>query len=522
MPFFDFHLHPTLKSMFSEAPEKLSPWIKIDIRKIPGMLRWCTEFQYILQSQSNLSQLIYNECNVVCMALYAPERAMLDNALILGQADGSLSSYLNKARLKKIINSQLQPYRDVVADDLNTLLNEGLFGVTDREIVLLDDPAKYDPTATNKLFVVFSVEGCHTFTSALRKFDVNEIINNLDDLRSKVPLISVNLTHIEQSKLCNHAFGMLFINDDIFRPTGKLISTEGFQIVKHCYQNNILIDVKHMSLGARDQLYRVRRSAEFANINQPVVCTHAGFTGISTAEIPDHILDYRQFKKGYVLLKNGKPAKYGHSIRPSFNASSINLYDEDIIEILRSGGIIGLSLDKRILGFQESHGNANVNPQFPFEPEYISLQEQAYFFTKDEVGQAFNDGKCIEWTEIEAAGAVNPLAADYHLRHFMAHIIHLIEVAKRNQYDANKALTQICIGSDFDGIINPVWCCDTVDELTYFKDLFERQFPDFVRECANANGVSLPAGFDLKKFSNQLFFENGKNFVLDRVTKLNP
>ena len=102
MPFFDFHLHPTLKSMFSEAPEKLSPWIKIDIRKIPGMLRWCTEFQYILQSQSNLSQLIYNECNIVCMALYSPEKAMLDNALILGQADGSLSSYLNKARLKKL------------------------------------------------------------------------------------------------------------------------------------------------------------------------------------------------------------------------------------------------------------------------------------------------------------------------------------------------------------------------------------------------------------------------------------
>jgi microsomal dipeptidase-like Zn-dependent dipeptidase len=522
MPFFDFHIHPTLKSMFSEGPQKLSPWQKLDIRKIPNLLRWCSEFQYILQSQSNLAQLIYNECNMVCIALYAPERGMIDNELILGQADGSLGVYMNKARIKKMISSQLQPYRDVLADDLNTLTNEGLFGITDREIVFLDDPAKYDPASTNKLYVVFSVEGCHTFTSSLRKFDVNEILRNLDDLRSKVPLISINLTHIEQSKICNHAFGMLFINNDVFRPTGKLISAEGFQIVQHCYRNNILIDIKHMSLGARDQLYRVRQSADFANINQPVVCTHAGFTGISTSEIPDYILDYRQFQKGYVLLKNGKPAKYGRFMRPSFNASSINLYDEDIMAILNSGGIIGLSMDKRILGFQESKGNANADPNFPFEPEYISFLERDYFFTREEVGHAFLEGKCIEWTEVENAGTVNPLAADYHLRHFMAHIIHLIVVAQRNQYDVNKALSQVCIGSDFDGIINPVWCCDTVDELTYFKEAFERQFPDFASECANENGVRLPAGFDIRRFSNQLFFENGKNFVLDRVAKINP
>ena len=521
MPFFDFHLHPTLKTIFSEGPQKLSPWVKIDIRKIPNLIRWCTEFQYILQSQANLSQLIYNECNVVCVALYAPERGMLDNDLILGQADGSLSIYMNKARIKKMISSQLQPYRDVLTDDLNTLTNEGMWGITDREIVFLDKATKYDPTSTNKLFVVCSVEGCHSLSSALRKFDANEIIANLDDLRKKVPLISINLTHIEQSKLCNHAYGMLFINDDVFKPTGKQISADGFRIVKHCYQNNVMVDVKHMSLGSRSQLYAVRRSAEFANINQPVVCTHAGFTGISTAEIPDYILDYRQFQKGYVLLKNGKPVKYGDHLRPSFNASSINLYDEDIIEILRSGGIIGLSLDKRILGFQESKGNANQS-DYPFEPEYISLQEQAYFFSKQEVGDAYNEGKCIEWTEVESAGPVNPLAADYHLRHFMAHIIHLIAVARNNQYDVNKALTQICIGSDFDGVINPVWCCDTVDELTYFKDAFEKHFPDFARECANENGIQLPAGFDTKRFSNQLFFENGKNFVLDRVGKLNP
>jgi hypothetical protein len=34
---------------------------------------------------------------------------------------------------------------------------------------------------------------------------------------------------------------------------------------------------------------------------------------------------------------------------------------------------------------------------------------------------------------------------------------------------------------------------------------------------ANRHEVSLPAGFDINKFADQLFFENGKNFVLNRL-----
>ena len=34
MPYFDFHVHPTLKCMFSEANAKTSPWVDIDVKKI--------------------------------------------------------------------------------------------------------------------------------------------------------------------------------------------------------------------------------------------------------------------------------------------------------------------------------------------------------------------------------------------------------------------------------------------------------------------------------------------------------
>ena len=37
---------------------------------------------------------------------------------------------------------------------------------------------------------------------------------------------------------------------------------------------------------------------------------------------------------------------------------------------------------------------------------------------------------------------------------------------------------------------------------------------------ANRDLVTLPANFDVEKFADQLFFENGKNFILERLKKI--
>lgn len=522
MPFFDFHIHPTLKCLFSDdnpaqGLKKLSPWEKLDTRRIPALLRGCTEFPYILQSQSNLAQLAFNECNLVCIALYIPEKDMLDNPLIKGQTKGPLKVYLHPDKVSAIINGN--PYRLLMNDDWNTLTNAAAFGITDHTVKPLKKRSDYNEQDTNTIHAVFSVEGCHTLSSALQKFDVNEIIANLDDLRSRVSVLSINLTHIEQSPLCNQAFAIQFIDKPGFIPGGNQMNADGIKILMHCYQHKIMIDVKHMSLASRLQLYNLRTTDQFKAINQPIVCTHAGFTGISVKEIPDYILDYRRPGSSTRLLQ-GKPVKYGDRLRPCFNASSINLYDEDIMAVLNSGGVIGLSLDKRILGYQEFESDNVRKTDFPVEIEYVSGHEESLFLPNQpgaEIGNAFNDGRCMDWDEIDEGGVVNPTLGDYHLKHFMAHLLHFIVVARNNAYDLDKALTQVCIGSDFDGLINPIWVADTVDELVYFKQCFEKEFVQFAQD----SNVPLPAGFDVKKFSGKLFFENGKDFVLNRLDVLN-
>ena len=525
MPFFDFHIHPTLKSLFSENDatgqfKKYSPWTPLDKSKIPFLLKCCTEFPLILQSQGNLAQLAASDCNLVCVALYIPEKDMLTADLLEQSSKGPLGTYLQKHKMDTILNGN--PYQILRTDDWPTLTDAVQFGISNKKVKPVKQRSDYDENDSSTIHVVFSVEGCHTLSSLLQNFDVDTIINNIDDLRSNVALLSINLTHMEQSPLCNHAFGMQFLSNEGFRPTGFKIEDDGIRVLKHCYENKILVDVKHLSLGSRQHLYELRRSPEFAAINQPIVCTHAGFTGISVKEIPDYLFSVRNFsKKGYTVFWQGKPVKYGQRPRPSFNASSINLYDEDILEILQSGGMIGLSMDKRILGYQPFERESNGRDDFPLETEYISNKEQNIFLGSGRVkiSKAFGDmnDKVIEWDEIDEGGVVDPKMSEYHLKHFMAHIVHVVVLAQKHNYDVMTALNQLCIGSDYDGLINPVWFCETANSLEHFKSELEENFVSFVNDC----NVHLPAEFDMKSFSKKLFFENGRDFVLNRLDILN-
>lgn len=522
MPLFDFHVHPTLKSMFSEEATKTSPWIDIDVKKIHWLLRWCTEFPYILGSQANLLQLSADGPDIICVAIFVPERGMTNNKLILKQAEGSLQTYLNPSRLKKINDETLKPYPDLVHEDLDVLLNANRFGITGKKVKILSKDTPYDPQDTSSLYVIFSVEGCHSLSSTLdkNKISKDEIIRNMDEIADKYPLVSVNVTHLEQYPFCNHAYGVQFISNNEFKPTENRISDPGLAIIQHCYERGIMIDVKHLSLASRRMLVEdVRNRPEFLPINQPLICTHAGFTGLTYKDIPDYMMDFnkvRREKYSYILW--AKPKKYNtlNGLMTAFNPSSINLYDEDIMAILRSDGMIGLNLDKRILGYTEGDSRPAAMDDFAFEEEYISNEEKDVYLTKRRIGTRVNDFTCITMQEVLEGGEVNPRLAEYHLCHFMSHVLHFIKVVvDAGDYDINKALTQICIGSDFDGLINPVRCCMTVMDINALKDAFRKNFMAYAR--VNKELVKLPADFTIDSFTEQLFFENGKNFILKRL-----
>lgn len=524
MPYFDFHVHPTLKSLFSEEDRKTSPYVKIDTRKVPWFIRWCTDMDLVVSSQSNLDQLFKSKVELFGFAVFIPDRSLMDNKLIKGAADPdhSLSVYIQKDQLDKLIDKNQNPYKTLTEEDIPILSKSDDFGFPERKINILKKKSDFVAGDPNQINAFFVVEGLHTLDEQpfSNKIDIEKVKTNLEDLQKTGKVFSVNLCHMEQSNICNHAYGIQFIKDDAFYPVGNGMRTDAYKMVDFLHDEGIMIDVKHMGLKSRLDYYdRYKQQGH----KLPILCTHAGLAGISHKEINQYVMQRpvtRKLKSGrkIIHLKYAKPKKYGRYPQPAFNISSVNLYDEDIVQILQSGGMIGLSMDKRILGYVDWERPNNARSPYPHDIEYISAREKFYFYNPDEnnkstFGEKVNDGNCQTWDTIRDGGIVNPAMGQFHIDHFFQQIVHIMVVAESVGIESKQALKQVCLGSDYDGLINPIWCCDSVEEFDNLKELFIKHFEIF---CKDSN-VGLPNGLSMEELAEDIFLENGKQFILEQL-----
>src|SRR5690606_5989316 len=117
-----------------------------------------------------------------------------------------------------------------------------------------------NPLPKDKVNVFFTIEGCHSlvdqpnYCDEHNRYNPQEILQNLDKVLEKVPVVSVNLTHLQQSNLCNHAFGMQIAGVADFIPGGNGLEDDGRAVVQGLYDRNICADVKHMSYKSRRDL----------------------------------------------------------------------------------------------------------------------------------------------------------------------------------------------------------------------------------------------------------------------------
>lgn len=167
----------------------------------------------------------------------------------------------------------------------------------------------------------------------------------------------------------------------------------------------ILVDVKHMNLATRQDYYAML-ALEYAGENIPIICSHTGMTNQSWAtEMRNpgaHDTDERN-KTTY------------------FHEWSVNLYQEDVLAIVASGGLIGIQLDEKRMGGGR--------------PREVLMA-----------------GKTGEQARI--------IMADLFLANILSVIQTCAAEAERLGTDVSLAIENawrcLVIGSDFDGIINPV------------------------------------------------------------------
>jgi|GEM_PF-3212888 len=236
----------------------------------------------------------------------------------------------------------------------------------------------------------------------------------------------------------------------------------------------ILIDTKHMSAAARKDFYTrivLKFNKEKTLENRiPILASHSAYAGRYTLE--EMIANYDN-EDNSNTLEEGKP---------TYLDWNINLCDEDVSVICHSGGLIGLNFEQRIVGV----------PYNAIRDDFGLGRKK---FEKD-----------IQWEKILAqqVKAMAMAAASEQM--------HKFDLQQFSIWDV------ICIGSDFDGGIDPVNSYPTAVEFDKFKK-------DLVHEItygwtnAERQKLGLTSAKNIELAVQKICFDNLHQFWLRNFKK---
>jgi microsomal dipeptidase-like Zn-dependent dipeptidase len=81
---------------------------------------------------------------------------------------------------------------------------------------------------------------------------------------------------------------MQLANFQPFIPNGNGMQDDGRKVIQGIFDRGVCVDLKHMSYKSRRDLMTEIDAGNFQNV-QPLLCTHAGFTGMPFANWLDYV-----------------------------------------------------------------------------------------------------------------------------------------------------------------------------------------------------------------------------------------
>ena len=527
MKYFDFHTHIILKQLFSDNPNIDAMISRQDVAGIP---RICTDLPNIIESQIHQSQLAeFDEEVVIGVVLYGMESHLAKEVLNLrGLLRPSSQHKLSAALLQNIVDRKVLPFKDFT---LQRTLESYL--AAPQSFNVLTKESFDQPLPTNKVNVFFIIEGCHSLSDSSNGMDITndpyipaELLANLDIVLGKVPVIAINLTHMQQSNLCNHAFGIQLTNVQPFIPRTSGLTNDGRTVVQGLFDRGICVDTKHMSYKTRLDLRNDIDANRFNNV-QPLVCTHTGFTGVPFSKWAGFITRKMKMDQQAMYLEVAKtihmhnmPARPG---APAFNMTTINLFDEEIVWIVQHGGMIGLSMDRRIIGYVGKHDDDPTGRDHDslliVDKEFMSAQEWTALQIPDAaIGHSVTEDDCMTFTDLEdsAEGSI-PARDEFFFDHVLLQIKHYLQVCIDAGIALEEAQKHLTIGSDLDGLINPFINMPTVKDMDDLKKYIRMNFHFFLESLGDSKLWHRQLKVD--SFVEDLFYNNGVNFIRARLQR---
>ena len=593
MDFFDIHSHATTKAFLTHS-NRYNAWEKFEKDDIHN---WFVRqaMKRLVRSKASFTQMAKAGSRLVVIVLHPLEKQWAESSLIHGcLAKNSPLDQEFLEQIRQIPDSPLN-YSLLLEQEYEFLLKSIEDPQNNNRIHIISSMNEFDP---HKVNLVLSIEGAHALEGKGTQYqdhfslpteyqsdDEEEqvMLNNLCRLKTheNIHVFHLTYTHHAENPLCSHAFA-------IPKKVLGLVTLEtgnNFKTVKSGIRGNkeerntgpvsigekiarlawdrrigrrILLDVKHMSLQSRLDLYQIRKEfmAEH-NIpthDLPLIASHMGAAGISYAyenersdmfpetypKLTDciknsgwaHIHD-EDFVKVFFPKRRGIGKGVGEETLTKFNHWTINLYNDDIAEILLSQGLMGIIMDKTILGVGSGQGEYFSRGDYAllFPDLYPPDQSKKFDPDKEEEGITEED---LERPEITPPEEMSQKSRK-HLRYLCNNLLHIAKVGGRVQLEAGdyvgKAVwNHLCIGSDFDGFMDPIFYCEDVEDFATLEVGLRDMLPKMAKEgtaeyleSLNSTVVPMETRFpyffnpedtdEVEEIVRKFMYENGKRFL---------
>ncbi len=450
--FFDLHVHPTLKPFLLSAVD--SPWEDYDVATPEERVRRTPRL-----TASDFTKLLRSGTRVITLALHPIERYLL-TSMVTRPVMYALIFRMRLERMRQVLQRNpfllLQQEYQLLLAYLRNPGGEGEAIIAQRPEDL--DQALHDP---KKIAIILAIEGAHALGFEYRHYKFPRIRGFLYDGFAEIgrELIRQRLDWAAERHV--HLITLVhMVYNDLATPA-RAVEFKGLQnILPNPYRT-----VERLGRYRGLTAYGVTFVEEAYRRHILIDVKHCD--SVSRRGVYEIAQDY---KMPVVASHVGVSGRSFPAIRDkardrrqssSFNPWDINLHDEDLVAIAQSGGLIGLILDERVLAGEKLLEEVRRGQRHPLAP----LTQQ------------------IEYIYCHLA---------------------------QNGLSPRQAIGSICIGSDFDGFIDPIDAVPTVLEypsvlypglVSYFRERREvyRETELSAEELAAAvcgeNGIKFWRGF---------------------------
>ncbi|MCF8368582.1 MAG: hypothetical protein K9G76_06030 [Bacteroidales bacterium] len=244
----------------------------------------------------------------------------------------------------------------------------------------------------------------------------------------------------------------------------------------------IIVDIKHLSPQSRLEYYKMLET-EYVGENIPVLCSHTACNGV---------------KKLVHTISNKMKEE------SEFQVMELNTYDEDIIKIYETGGVMGLMLDdSRICCKGVSKQIKQHNRKIDKYEREIDKNKRELEKTEDIAKQKKLIREINSFKGLIVGQEV--VITELYCMNFFRQVFHVVKVLQGNPANAgNRAWDILCIGSDYDGAISPMDLYGSYSRIDEFAD-------DLVKHWESR--LVKPDAFDELDYQASLFGKDPEHWI---------